>query len=180
MCELQTAREWTDDDEEETGDPDDDGQASSPSIWGTPRQHSFELTFSYIAIAEAEAVGTSRHHRERRRVVPRLGRTPLIRTDTLEMLLDSPDVDWEPQGFLNQDEEETISETSAWESVEPRTASPVGRRDREQRETVTVWPFPERERTDPGDGQEESTSLINQPPSEFQQHSPSQIVQGKK
>lgn len=176
MCELQTAREWSDDDEEETGDPDDDGQASSPSIWGTPRQHSFELTFSYIAIAEAEAVGTSRHHRERRRVVPRLGRTPLIRTDTLEMLLDSPDVDWEPQGFLSQDEEEIISETSAWESEEPRTASPLERREREQTETVSVWPFPERERTDPGDGQEESASLINQPP-EIQHHGPSQIVQ---
>uniref|UniRef100_A0A096M101 Reticulon n=1 Tax=Poecilia formosa TaxID=48698 RepID=A0A096M101_POEFO len=130
MCDLQTAREWSDDDDEEveTGDPDDDeGQASSPSIWGTPRQHSFELTFSYIAIAEAEAVGSSRHHRERRRGVPRLGRAPLIRTDTLEMLLDSPDEDWEPQGFLNQDEEEPTSETRARESEEPGTASPVGR-----------------------------------------------------
>ncbi|KAM4743170.1 reticulon-2a [Anableps anableps] len=184
MCELQTAREWSDDDEEEeTEDPDDEeGQASSPSIWGTPRQHSFELTFSYIAIAEAEAVGTSRHYRERRRGVPRLGRTPLIRTDTLEMLLDSPDVDWETQGFLNQDEEEATSETRVWESVEPRTASPVGRRESEQRETVTVQPSPETvdsesERTDSGDGQEESASQIGQPTSEIQQHSPSQIAQ---
>uniref|UniRef100_A0A3B3TRF5 Reticulon n=1 Tax=Poecilia latipinna TaxID=48699 RepID=A0A3B3TRF5_9TELE len=164
MCDLQTAREWSDDDDEEveTGDPDDDeGQASSPSIWGTPRQHSFELTFSYIAIAEAEAVGSSRHHRERRRGIPRLGRTPLIRTDTLEMLLDSPDEDWEPQGFLNQDEEEPTSETRARESEEPGTASPVGRREGEQRETLTVQPAPgpldsESERTDAGDGREES------------------------
>ncbi|XP_014913543.1 reticulon-2a isoform X1 [Poecilia latipinna] len=166
MCDLQTAREWSDDDDEEveTGDPDDDeGQASSPSIWGTPRQHSFELTFSYIAIAEAEAVGSSRHHRERRRGIPRLGRTPLIRTDTLEMLLDSPDEDWEPQGFLNQDEEEPTSETRARESEEPGTASPVGRREGEQRETLTVQPAPgpldsESERTDAGDGREESAA----------------------
>lgn len=188
MCDLQTAREWSDDDDEEveTGDPDDDeGQASSPSIWGTPRQHSFELTFSYIAIAEAEAVGSSRHHRERRRGVPRLGRSPLIRTDTLEMLLDSPDVDWEPQGFLSQDEEETTSETRARESEEPRTASPVGRREGEQRETLPVQPAPETldsksGRTSVGDGREESASQIGQRTSEIQQHSFSQIAQGKK
>ncbi|XP_032401436.1 reticulon-2a isoform X1 [Xiphophorus hellerii] len=187
MCDLQTAREWSDDDDEEveTGDPDDDeGQGSSPSIWGTPRQHSFELTFSYIAIAEAEAVGSSRHHRERRRGVPRLGRAPLIRTDTLEMLLDSPDVDWEPQGFLNQDEEETTSEARARESEEPRTASPVGRREGEQRETLTVQPAPETldsksERTNVGDGPEESASQIGQRTSEIQQHSFSQIARAE-
>ncbi|KAM4589819.1 reticulon-2a [Fundulus diaphanus] len=187
MCELQTAREWSDDDEEdELGDPnDDEGQASSPSIWGTPRQHSFELTFSYIAITDAEAVGTSRHHRERRRGVPRPGRTPLIRTDTLEMLLDSPDVDWEPQAFLNQDEEEATLETRVRDPVEPRTASPVGRREMEQGEIITVQPSPETldsesQRMDPGEGQEESEGLIGQSPSEIQssqQHSPSQIVQ---
>ncbi|XP_034556402.1 reticulon-2a isoform X2 [Notolabrus celidotus] len=111
LCELQTAREWSDDDDDDdeggSGDPDDeDGLASSPSIWGTPRQHSFELTFSYIAIAEPEAVGASRHFRDRRRAGSRGSRTPLIRTDTLETLLDSPDVDWDPQAFLNQEEEE--------------------------------------------------------------------------
>ncbi|MEQ2198809.1 hypothetical protein XENOCAPTIV_018818, partial [Xenoophorus captivus] len=190
MCELQTAREWSDDDEEEeAGDPnDDEGQASSPSIWGTPRQHSLELTFSYIAIAEAEAVGTSRHQRERRRGVPRLGRTPLIRTDTLEMLLDSPDMDWESQAFLSQDEEEATSDSRARERVEPSTTRPVERREREQRETITVHPSPETvdsesQRTDTGDEQEESARQIGKHPSEIQssqQHSPSQTVQGKK
>ncbi|KAK5620602.1 hypothetical protein CRENBAI_021789 [Crenichthys baileyi] len=187
MCELQTAREWSDDDEdEEAGGPnDDEGQASSPSIWGTPRQHSFELTFSYIAIAEAEAVGTSRHQRERRRGVPRLGHTPLIRTDTLEMLLNSPDMDWESQAFLSQDEEEATSDSRARERVEPSTTSPVERREREQRETITVHPSPETvdsesQRTDTGDGQEESACQIGKQPSEIQssqQHSPSQTVQ---
>uniref|UniRef100_A0A1A7XZN5 Reticulon n=1 Tax=Iconisemion striatum TaxID=60296 RepID=A0A1A7XZN5_9TELE len=142
IYELQTAREWSDD--EETADPDDDeGQASSPSIWGTPRQNSFELTFSYIAIAEAEAVGASRQHRERRRGGHRGGRTPLIQTDTLDMLLDSPDVDWDPQVFLDQEEEEEVSESREQESLEPRTASPFRRRDREQSGTVTNQSSPQ-------------------------------------
>ncbi|CAB1460532.1 unnamed protein product [Pleuronectes platessa] len=107
MYELQTAREWSEDEDDEDGGPDDDdGLASSPSIWGTPRQTSNELTFSYIAIAEAESVGASRHHRDRRRAGSRGSRITLIRTDTLETLLDSPDVDWDPQVFLNQEEEE--------------------------------------------------------------------------
>ncbi|CAB1347593.1 unnamed protein product [Coregonus sp. 'balchen'] len=111
LCDLQTAREWSD--EEDGGPEDDDGGASSPSIWGTPRQNSFEPTFSYIAIAEAEAGGASRHHRDsssgsRRRGGARGGRTSLSRTDTVEMLLplDSPDVEWDPHAFLGREEEE--------------------------------------------------------------------------
>ncbi|XP_031651953.1 reticulon-3-like isoform X1 [Oncorhynchus kisutch] len=111
LYDLQTAREWSD--EEDGGPEDDDGGASSPSIWGTPRQNSFEPTFSYIAIAEAEAGGSSRHHRDsssgsRRRSGARGGRTSLSRTDTVEMLLplDSPDVEWDPHAFLAREEEE--------------------------------------------------------------------------
>ncbi|XP_015245108.1 PREDICTED: reticulon-2-like isoform X1 [Cyprinodon variegatus] len=188
MCDLQTAREWSDDDEvEEAGDPnddDDEGHASSPSIWGTPRQHSFELTFSYIAIAEAEAVGSSRHYRERRRAVPRVGRTPLIRTDTLEMLLDSTDVDWETQAFFNQDEDEETSGNGALDLAEPRTANPGRRREREQGDSIRVQPSPETvdsesQRTDTGDGQEDSESQTGQTSSEIhssQQHNPSQTT----
>ena len=116
LYELQTAHDWSEEEERDRGgedeDYDDDGDlASSPSIWGTPHQHSFELTFSYIAIAEAEAVGATRHHREgsgRRRGGARLGRTPLVRTDTLETLLplDSPDVEWDPHAFLTLEEAE--------------------------------------------------------------------------
>ena len=106
LYELQTAHDWSEEEERDRGgedeDYDDDGDlASSPSIWGTPHQHSFELTFSYIAIAEAEAVGAMRHHREgsgRRRGGARLGRTPPVRTDPLEALppLDPPDAEWDP------------------------------------------------------------------------------------
>ncbi|XP_017280271.1 reticulon-2a isoform X2 [Kryptolebias marmoratus] len=143
VFELQTAREWSDDDDDdEAGDPDDDeGQASSSSIWGTPRQNSFELTFSYIAIAEAEAVGASRHHRERRRGASRACRAPLIRTDTLETLLDSPDVDWDPQAFLGREEEE--EEGASQERVEPRTVSPAGRRGEEQTEPAAIQSAPQ-------------------------------------
>lgn len=163
VFELQTAREWSD---EEVGDPEDDeGQASSSSIWGTPRQNSFELTFSYIAIAEAEAVGASRHHRERRRGGPRGGRSPLIRTDTLETLLDSPDVDWDPQAFLSQDEEEGTSQ----EGVEPRTSSPAGSEDEEQSESQ------EREG---GVQREEALNQNVLPASRTQQNS--QTAQGEK
>ncbi|KAJ0044048.1 hypothetical protein NL108_006520, partial [Boleophthalmus pectinirostris] len=119
LCELQTAREWSDDDEGADGD-DEDGLASSPSLWGTPRQHSYELTFSYIAIAEPEAVGASRHLRERRRGGSRSSRTALFRTDTLETLLDSPDVEWDEQAFLTQEGQEAAAETSeqqAWPST---------------------------------------------------------------
>ncbi|XP_016116270.1 reticulon-2-like [Sinocyclocheilus grahami] len=51
--ELQTAREWSDDDE---GLEDDDACLSSSSVWGTPRQNSFELTFSYIASVSTSLV----------------------------------------------------------------------------------------------------------------------------
>ncbi|XP_028976102.2 reticulon-2a isoform X1 [Esox lucius] len=111
LYDLQTAREWSDQDD--GGPEDDDGAASSPSIWGTPRQNSFELTFSYIAIAEAEVGGVSRHHRDpltgsRRRVGARAGRSLLSRTDTAETLLplDSPDEEWETHALLGPDEEE--------------------------------------------------------------------------
>ncbi|KAI4787608.1 hypothetical protein KUCAC02_036354 [Chaenocephalus aceratus] len=128
LCELQTARDWSDDEE---GEDDDEGLLSSSSIWGTPRQNSSELTFSYIAIAEAEAVGASRHFR--RRCASRGSRTPLIRTDTLETLLDSPDVDWDPQGFLGREEEEEASERIEQERVEQHRLT----------ETITVQPIPQ-------------------------------------
>ncbi|XP_036937283.1 reticulon-2a isoform X3 [Acanthopagrus latus] len=181
MCELQTAREWSDDEEGGDGDPDDDeGLASSPSIWGTPRQNSFELTFSYIAIAEPEAVGASRHLRDRRRAGSRGSRTPLIRTDTLETLLDSPDVDWDPQAFLSREEESERSE-------QERMASAAVRREQHrQTETITIQPSPQNldpdtQESDAGTQREETpSSLAVQPPSpspSSQHQSPSQILQ---
>ncbi|XP_049433053.1 reticulon-2a isoform X2 [Epinephelus fuscoguttatus] len=181
MCELQTAREWSDDDVGGDGDPDDDeGLASSPSIWGTPRQHSYELTFSYIAIAEAEAVGASRHIRDRRRGGSRGSRTPLIRTDTLETLLDSPDVDWDPQAFVNQEEEEE-------ERREQERAEAAERREQHrQTETITIQPSPqnldpETQERDAGIQREQSPSSLTQiaqHPSQSSQHqSPSPIHQ---
>lgn len=193
MYELQTAREWSDDDEGGDGDPDDDeGLASSPSIWGTPRQNSFELTFSYIAIAEAEAVGASRHLRDRRRGGSRGSRTPLIRTDTLETLLDSPDVDWDPQAFLSQEEEEEASERRERERVEARTTSVVGRREREQHgqtETITIQPSPQNldPETQGRDAeiqreeiQSSTTESVPPPSLSAQQQSPTQILQGER
>ncbi|XP_067364565.1 reticulon-2a isoform X4 [Channa argus] len=141
MYELQTAREWSDD--EEVGDrdlDDDEGVASSPSIWGTPRQNSFELTFSYIAIAEAEASGASRHIRDRRRATTRGGRPPLIHADTLETLLDSPDVQWDPHAFLSREEEDEPSETREQEGVEARTARAE---ERIERAAASRTPEPE-------------------------------------
>ncbi|XP_072319665.1 reticulon-2a isoform X2 [Eucyclogobius newberryi] len=119
LCELQTAREWSED--EGADEDDEDGLASSPSLWGTPRQHSHELTFSYIAIAEPEVVGASRHLRERRRGASRSSRTALFRTDTLETLLDSPDVEWDPQEFLTQEGQEAAAERREHERC-PATA----------------------------------------------------------
>ncbi|KAI9538655.1 hypothetical protein NQZ68_012307 [Dissostichus eleginoides] len=136
LCELQTAREWSDDEE---GEDDDEGLLSSSSIWGTPRQNSSELTFSYIAIAEAEAVGASRHFR--RRCASRGSRTPLIRTDTLETLLDSPDVDWDPQGFLGQEEEEEASDRREQERVE--TSAAARREQHRLTETIRVQSIPQ-------------------------------------
>lgn len=188
MCELQTAREWSDDDEGGDGGPDDDeGLASSPSIWGTPRQNSFELTFSYIAIAEAEAVG--RHLRDRRRGGSRGSRTPLIRTDTLETLLDSPDVDWDPQAFLSQEEEEEASERREQERVEESAA--VRREQHRQIDTITIQPSPQildpdtqgRDAGIQSDATPSSQTQTVQPPSpspSSQHHSPSQILQGEK
>lgn len=103
LCELQTAREWSDDEDGE-GPDEDDGLASSPSVWGTPRQNSFEQTFSYIAIAEAS--GAARQHRDRRgRAGSRGSRASVIHTDTLDTLLDPPDVEWDPNAFLAREEE---------------------------------------------------------------------------
>lgn len=144
MGELQTAREWSDD--EDGGDPDeDDGLASSPSIWGTPRQNSFELTFSYIAIAEA--TGAARQHRDRRsRVGSRGGRVSVV--DAQEKLLDSPDVEWDPNAFLSQDEEEAIGEYEDSQTVtvepSPQTVAPDSRKDAgTQREEVGREKTPE-------------------------------------
>ncbi|XP_045929005.1 reticulon-2a isoform X1 [Micropterus dolomieu] len=187
MYELQTAREWSDDEDGGDGGPDDDeGLASSPSIWGTPRQNSFELTFSYIAIAEPEAVGASRHLRDRRRGGSRGSRTPLIRTDTLETLLDSPDVDWDPQAFLSREEEEEASERREQERVEASVAE--RREQHRQIETITVQPShqnldPETQGRDAGIQRDETPSSLNQidqPPSpslSSQHQTSSQILQ---
>ncbi|XP_028274616.1 reticulon-2a isoform X2 [Parambassis ranga] len=159
MYELQTAREWSDDEDGE-GPDDEEGLASSPSIWGTPRQNSFELTFSYIAIAEAEAVGASRYLRDRRRGGSRGSRTPLMRTDTLETLLDSPDVDWDPQGFLGGEEEEETVDRRENEMAEVRAAE---RREREQGETITIQPYPQNLETQGRDLGEEILTQTVQP-----------------
>lgn len=189
MYELQTAREWSDDDEEGDGDPDDEGLASSPSIWGTPRQNSFELTFSYIAIAEAEAVGASRHHRDRRRGGSRGSRTSLMRTDTLETLLDSPDVDWDPQAFLSQEEEEETSQRRVQERAEARTvrtASPAARRELyRQIQTITIQPSPqivdpETQGRDAGIQREESSLTQTVQPPSPSPSSQQQILQGER
>ncbi|XP_054456581.1 reticulon-2a isoform X2 [Anoplopoma fimbria] len=182
-CELQTAREWSDDEEEGDGDPDDDELlASSPSIWGTPRQSSLELTFSYIAIAEAEAVGSSRHLRDRRRGSSRGSRTTFIRTDTLETLLDSADVDWDPQAFLSREDE---SESREQERVEERTATAaVSSEQHRPTETITIQPLPQSldPETQGGDAemqsQESLRSLtqIAQDTLSSQHQSPSQIL----
>ncbi|XP_067364563.1 reticulon-2a isoform X2 [Channa argus] len=189
MYELQTAREWSDD--EEVGDrdlDDDEGVASSPSIWGTPRQNSFELTFSYIAIAEAEASGASRHIRDRRRATTRGGRPPLIHADTLETLLDSPDVQWDPHAFLSREEEDEPSETREQEGVEARTARAEERIERGQlreTETITIQPSPqnldsETQGRESGVQREETLSQNVQPLSvspSSQQQSPIQTLQ---
>ncbi|KAI4882425.1 hypothetical protein NFI96_021738, partial [Prochilodus magdalenae] len=96
--ELITAREWSEDEE---GPEDDDGGLSSPSVWGTPRQNSFELTFSYIAFSEGE--GSSRRDSGRRRAGGRGRRSSLHRMDTVETILppDSPTVEWDPHAFLS-------------------------------------------------------------------------------
>lgn len=191
MCELQTAREWSDDEDGGDGDPDDDeGLASSPSIWGTPRQNSLELTFSYIAIADAEAVGTARHLRDRRRGGSRGSRTPLIHTDTLETPLDSPDVDWDPHAFLSQDQEEEASEGGDQERVEATMASAAETRGQHrQSETVTIQPSfqnlgQETQGRDAGIQREETPSsqaVQRSSPFPSSQHqSPSQILQGEK
>lgn len=140
LCELQTAREWSD--EEDGGDPDeDDGLASSPSVWGTPRQNSFELTFSYIAIAEA--TGAARQHRDRRsRVSSRGGRV------SVEKPLDSPDVEWDPNAFLAQEEEEASGQCKDSPTVtaqpSPQSLAPDSQRDAgAQREEVVSGKAPQ-------------------------------------
>ncbi|XP_077578724.1 reticulon-2a isoform X2 [Stigmatopora nigra] len=125
LYELQTARDWSED--ETTGFDDDDTLASSPSIWGTPRQSSLELTFSYIAIAEPEAVGASRGHRVRRRGGSGGSRTSLARTDTPETPVESPDVDWDSLSRVDGEEER----------VDARSTSP---RRRRQNENVIMQP----------------------------------------
>lgn len=116
--ELQTAREWSDDDE---GLEDDDACLSSSSVWGTPRQNSFELTFSYIAFSESD--GSSRRDSGRRRTGGRGGRGSLLRTDTLETQgpPDSPAVEWDPDAFLTVEGEGDVEEESLQWTLEPQT-----------------------------------------------------------
>ncbi|XP_073674264.1 reticulon-2a isoform X1 [Garra rufa] len=116
--ELQTAREWSDDDE---GLESDDACLSSSSIWGTPRQNSFELTFSYIAFAESD--GSSRRDLGRRRTGGRGSRGSLHRMDTLETQgpPDSPAVEWDPHAFLTVEGEGDAEEESLQWTLEPQT-----------------------------------------------------------
>lgn len=183
MHELQTAREWSDD--EEGGDPDDDeGLASSPSTWGTPRQNSLELTFSYIAIADAEVVGASRHLRDRRsRASTRGSRTLLVRTDTLETLLDSPDVDWDPPAFLAQEE---ASESGDHEQEEASAAERTEQHTQSDNMTIQPTPHslgPDTEGGDEGIQREEAESVQSaqppSPPPSSQHQNPAQIVLGE-
>lgn len=133
-------------------------------------------------------MGASRHLRDRRRGGSRGSRTPLIRTDTLETLLDSPDSDWDPQAFLGREEEEDTSERSEQERLEGGTASAAERREGEQSETVTIQPSPqnldtETQDRDAGVQREESVTQTIRPPSptlSSQQQSSSQIIQGEK
>lgn len=98
--ELLTAREWSEDEE----GPEDD--LSSSSMWGTPRQNSFELTFSYIAFSEGESSG--RRDSGRRRTGGRGRQGSLRRMDTVETFLppDSPAVEWDPLAFMTGEAEE--------------------------------------------------------------------------
>lgn len=185
VCELQTAREWSED--EEGGGPDEDeGLASSPSIWGTPRQNSFELTFSYIAIAKPEAAGATRHIRDRRsRGGSRGSRTALIHTDTLETLLDPPDVVWDPQAFLSQEEEEVAPERGEASMInveESRGQDRLG-------ESVTIQPSSENLGPDPqgrdaGIQRDETSSGVTvqplPPPHSSQHPSPLHKLHGEK
>ncbi|CAL8353929.1 unnamed protein product [Lota lota] len=110
LFDLQTARDWSEDEDLGDGElEEDEGLGSSPSIWGTPRQNPHELSFSYFAIAEAEAAGASRH-RGPRRTPSRAGRALLMRADTLETLLDPPDPDRDRQAFLGVEAGETSAE----------------------------------------------------------------------
>ncbi|KAI5099085.1 reticulon 2a isoform X1 [Silurus meridionalis] len=110
--ELLTAREWSEDEE----GPEDD--LSSSSLWGTPRQNSFELTFSYIAFSEGESSG--RRDSGRRRTGGRGRRGSLRRMDTVETFLppDSPAVEWDPLNFLSGEEEQRVVENQLPELVE--------------------------------------------------------------
>ncbi|XP_066560201.1 reticulon-2a [Amia ocellicauda] len=104
--ELQTARDWSEDEEGEGG-------RESPSVWGTPRQNSYELTFSYIAFADTEGTHPRRDSSAGGGRRQRRGRPGgLSRTDTTETLLpDSPQAEpafpqWDPAFSLNSAEEE--------------------------------------------------------------------------
>uniref|UniRef100_A0A8C6S8E4 Uncharacterized protein n=1 Tax=Neogobius melanostomus TaxID=47308 RepID=A0A8C6S8E4_9GOBI len=185
LCELQTAREWSEDDEGADGD-DEDGLASSPSLWGTPRQHSYELTFSYIAIAEPEAVGASRHLRERRRGGSRSSRTALFRTDTLETLLDSPDVEWDPQVFLTQEGQEAAAERREQGSYLARTVTEwtgFDGEDYEQTEsrTTQLSQNQETQERDTGLQRDESSFPVqtSTPSQSTTQHYPTNTLQGE-
>ncbi|XP_067307063.1 reticulon-2a isoform X1 [Pseudorasbora parva] len=116
--ELQTAREWSDDEE---GLEDDDACLSSSSVWGTPRQNSFELTFSYIAFSESD--GSSRRDSGRRRTGGRGSRGSLHRTDTLESQVhpDSPAVEWDPHAFLTVEGEGDMEEESLTWTLQPQS-----------------------------------------------------------
>uniref|UniRef100_A0A8C4T0B9 Uncharacterized protein n=1 Tax=Erpetoichthys calabaricus TaxID=27687 RepID=A0A8C4T0B9_ERPCA len=98
--ELQTAHDWSAED-------DDDGRGS-PLVWGTPRQNSYELTFSYITFAEPQGSPSRREPAGCRR--PRRERPAgLRRTDTTETLLPEDTVDgfpqWDPAFSLMEDPE---------------------------------------------------------------------------
>ncbi|XP_053363526.1 reticulon-2-like [Clarias gariepinus] len=116
--ELLTAREWSEDEE----GPEDD--LSGSSMWGTPRQNSFELTFSYIAFSEGESSG--RRDSGRRRTGGRGRQSSLRRMDTVETFLppDSPAVEWDPLAFMSGEEEQQVVENQLPEPVESHIRTP--------------------------------------------------------
>ncbi|XP_073718716.1 reticulon-2a isoform X4 [Misgurnus anguillicaudatus] len=116
--ELQTAREWSED-EEGPDIEDTDECLSSSSIWGTPRQNSFELTFSYFALSESDC--SPRRDSGRRRAGGRGSRGSLNRTDTAESQLppDSPAVDWDPHTYLSEEGEGDAEQEDLPQTLEP-------------------------------------------------------------
>lgn len=107
----------------------------------------------------------------------------MVRTDTLETLLDCPDVEWDPPAFLAQDE---ASESEDPEQEEASAAE--GTEQQTQSDTMTIQlsphsPGPDTEGGEEGIQREEAESVQSShspspSPSPSSQH-PAQIVLGE-